>query len=183
MNRDLTQRNDESPQTLPLVGAVLREAIGVVVVTVILSFIGMTIIAKHVVAGLDVRFGWTVPLPLVLQMVAMGVAALGYALMTWALAVNAFFSKVVHIQEDRGQRVVTRGPCGFVRHPGYVGTIIFELATPIRLGSLWAFITGVLGASLTAVRTYLEDQTLQEELDDYEEYARHVPHRLLPGIW
>lgn len=82
MNRDLTQRNDESPQTLPLVGAVLREAIGVVVVTVILSFIGMTTIAKHAVTGLDVRFGWTVPLPLVLQMVAMGVAALGYALMT-----------------------------------------------------------------------------------------------------
>lgn len=96
---------------------------------------------------------------------------------------SAFFSKVVRIQEDRGQRVVTRGPYRFVRHPGYVGTIIFELATAIMLGSLWAFIPGVLGASLTAVRTYLEGQTLQEELDGYEEYARHVSHLLLPGIW
>jgi protein-S-isoprenylcysteine O-methyltransferase Ste14 len=135
------------------------------------------------VAGMDVRFGWTVPLPLALQLAAMGVAALGYALMTWALAVNAFFSKVVRIQEDRGQRVVTRGPYRLVRHPGYVGTIAFELATPIMLGSLWALIPGVLAASLTVVRTVLEDRTLQQELDGYQEYARHVPHRLLPGVW
>jgi protein-S-isoprenylcysteine O-methyltransferase Ste14 len=151
--------------------------------TVILSFIGLTTIVKHVVAGLDVRFGWTVPLPLPLQLVAIGIAAFGYALMTWALAVNAFFSKVVRIQEDRGQHVVTRGPYIFVRHPGYVGTILFELATPIMLGSLWALIPGLLGASLTVVRTALEDRTLHEELKGYEEYARHVPHRLLPGIW
>jgi protein-S-isoprenylcysteine O-methyltransferase Ste14 len=151
--------------------------------TVILSFIGLTTMAKHVLAGLDVRFGWTVPLPLALQLAAMGVAALGYALMTWALAVNAFFSKVVRIQEDRGQHVVTRGPYRLVRHPGYVGTIVFELATPIMLGSLWALIPGVLGASLTVVRTVLEDRTLQQELEGYEEYARHVPHRLLPGVW
>jgi protein-S-isoprenylcysteine O-methyltransferase Ste14 len=239
MGRDLTQQNDESRQTLRLIGAVLREAMGVVIValtlflpagrldwamgwalvglyalwvaatalvlipnnpelyleratrreggktwdTVILSIIGLTTIAKHVVAGLDVRFGWTVPLPLALQLAAMGVAALGYALMTWALAVNAFFSKVVRIQEDRGQRVVTRGPYRLVRHPGYVGTIAFELATPIMLGSLWALIPGVLGASLTVVRTVLEDRTLQQELDGYQEYARHVPHRLLPGVW
>lgn len=239
MGRDLTQQNDESRQTLRLIGAVLREAMGVVIVTltlflpagrldwamgwalvglyalwvaatalvlipnnpelyleratrreggktwdtVILSIIGLTTIAKHVVAGLDVRFGWTVPLPLALQLAAMGVAALGYALMTWALAVNAFFSKVVSIQEDRGQRVVTRGPYRLVRHPGYVGTIAFELATPIMLGSLWALIPGVLGASLTVVRTVLEDRTLQRELDGYQEYARHVPHRLLPGVW
>jgi protein-S-isoprenylcysteine O-methyltransferase Ste14 len=239
MGRDLTQQNDESRQTLRLIGAVLREAMGVVIValtlflpagrldwamgwalvglyalwvaatalvlipnnpelyleratrreggktwdTVILSIIGLTTMAKHVVAGLDVRFGWTVPLPLALQLAAMGVAALGYALMTWALAVNAFFSKVVRIQEDRGQRVVTRGPYRLVRHPGYVGTIAFELATPIMLGSLWALIPGVLGASLTVVRTVLEDRTLQQELDGYQEYARHVPHRLLPGVW
>jgi len=151
--------------------------------TAILSFIGLTTMTKHVVAGLDLRFGWTVPFPLALQLAAIGVAALGYALMTWALAVNAFFSKVVRIQEDRGHRVVTRGPYQFVRHPGYVGTIVFELATPLMLGSLWALIPGVLGASLTVVRTILEDRTLRHELEGYEEYARHVPHRLLPGVW
>lgn len=239
MSRDLTQQSERSRQALRLTRAVIKEAMGVVIVavtlfipagrldwgmgwalvgiyalwvaataivlipnnpelyleraarraggktwdTVILSFIGLSTLAKHVLAGLDVRFGWTFPLPLVLQLAAVGVAALGYSLMTWALAVNAFFSKVVRIQEDRGQRVVTRGPYRFVRHPGYVGTIVFELATPIMLGSLWALIPGILGASLTIVRTVLEDRTLQQELEGYEEYARHVPHRLLPGVW
>jgi len=33
------------------------------------------------------------------------------------------------------------------------------------------------------VRTSLEDQTLQTELDGYEEYTRRVRFRLLPGVW
>ncbi|MGD2144462.1 MAG: isoprenylcysteine carboxylmethyltransferase family protein [Anaerolineae bacterium] len=150
---------------------------------VLLSVIGVTTLAKYAVAGLDVRFGWTVPVPPELQIAALVVAALGYALTTWALAVNRFFSKVVRIQEDRDQHVVTRGPYRFVRHPGYVGTMVFELATPIMLGSLWALIPGALSVLLTVVRTHLEDRTLQRELEGYEKYAQQVPHRLLPGVW
>lgn len=157
--------------------------------TVILSIVGLTTIAKHILAGLDVRWGWTpqaLPagqMPLALQMAALVVAALGYALGTWAMAANAFFSKVVRIQADRGHAVATGGPYRYVRHPGYIGTIAFELATPIVLGSLWALIPGGLAALLFVVRTALEDRTLQEELDGYTEYAARVRYRLLPGIW
>ncbi|MFO7741372.1 MAG: isoprenylcysteine carboxylmethyltransferase family protein [Anaerolineae bacterium] len=143
----------------------------------------MSRIAKHVVAGLDLRFGWTMSMPLGLQIAAMAIAALGYAFMTWALAANPFFSKVVRIQEDRHQRVVTRGPYRVVRHPGHVGTIAFELATSIMLGSLWALMPAALAVLLTILRTHLEDRTLLEELEGYEQYAQRVPHRLLPGVW
>lgn len=34
MGRGLTQQNDESPRTLPLIGALLRETMGVVIVAV-----------------------------------------------------------------------------------------------------------------------------------------------------
>ncbi|MGD2165971.1 MAG: isoprenylcysteine carboxylmethyltransferase family protein [Anaerolineae bacterium] len=149
----------------------------------ILSLIGLAVLGKQVVAGLDVRFGWTMPVPLGLQIGAMLVAVGGNALMIWALAVNRFFSKVVRLQEDRGHRTVTRGPYRFVRHPGYVGTIAFDLATPIMLGSLWALIPGTVAASLTLVRTALEDRALQEELDGYRDYAQRVHFRLLPGLW
>lgn len=151
--------------------------------TAVLGAIGLATIAKHVVAGLDLRFGWTMLMPLALQIAAMGIAALGYAFMTWALAANPFFSKVVRIQADRQQRVVTRGPYRVVRHPGYAGTIAFELATPIMLGSLWALIPAALAVILTIVRTHLEDRALLEELDRYQEYAEQVPHRLMPGVW
>ncbi|MBC8446411.1 MAG: isoprenylcysteine carboxylmethyltransferase family protein [Chloroflexi bacterium] len=151
--------------------------------TMILSIIGLATLAKHITAGLDMRFGWTPPMPPALQIAALVIAALGYALGTWAMAVNAFFSLVVRIQEDRGQVVVTGGPYRFVRHPGYVGTLAFELVTPIMLGSLWALIPGVLAALLTVVRTALEDRTLQEELPGYAEYAQQTRYRLLPGLW
>ena len=51
------------------------------------------------------------------------------------------------------------------------------------LGSLWSLIRGVLGALLLILRTALEDRTLLEELDGYEEYAQQVRYRLLPGVW
>ncbi len=150
--------------------------------TVILSIIGVTTVAKYVIAGLDQRFGWTAPTPAV-QIAGLVVAALGYALLTWAMVSNAFFSQVVRIQADREHSVATGGPYRYVRHPGYTGSIAFELATPIMLGSLWALIPGVLAALLTVVRTALEDRTLEDELDGYRDYAEGVRHRLLPGIW
>ena len=36
---------------------------------------------------------------------------------------------------------------------------------------------------LFVVRAALEDQTLQDELPGYAEYAEKVRYRLLPGIW
>ena len=29
----------------------------------------------------------------------------------------------------------------------------------------------------------MDDRTLLEELDGYQDYAARVPYRLLPGIW
>ncbi len=155
--------------------------------TALLGVVGLVTLAKYILAGLDVRRGWTARawpgMPLALQIVALVVAALGYALGTWAMTANAFFSKVVRIQEDRQHAVATGGPYRCVRHPGYSGTIAFELATPFMLGSLWALIPGVLVVLLTIVRTALEDRTLQEELEGYPAYARRVRYRLLPGVW
>lgn len=148
----------------------------------ILSIIGLTTIAKHVVAGFDQRFAWT-EVPVGFQIAALIIAASGYALGVWSMVANAFFSTVVRIQEDRGHAVATGGPYRYVRHPGYSGVIAFELATPILLGSLWALIPGGLAALLTVVRTALEDRTLEKELDGYREYAARVRHRLIPGVW
>jgi protein-S-isoprenylcysteine O-methyltransferase Ste14 len=149
----------------------------------LLSAIGLATLAKYILAGLDVRYGWTAQMPLTIQVIALVVSALGYALGTWAMVTNAYFSMIVRIQEDRDHAVVSDGPYRYVRHPGYTGTTTFELATPIMLGSLWALLPGVLAAALTVVRTALEDRTLQEELDGYRDYAQRVRYRLLPSIW
>jgi protein-S-isoprenylcysteine O-methyltransferase Ste14 len=151
--------------------------------TVLLGLFGLSTLAKLVVAGLDERFGWTPPLPPTLQGAALVVVFLGYALTTWSMVANAFFSTVVRIQQERGHRVATGGPYRYVRHPGYVGTMLFELATPLMLGSLWALIPGGLVVPLLTIRTALEDRALQEKLSGYREYAGRVRSRLIPGVW
>jgi len=96
------------------------------------------------VAGLDMRLGWTSRVPLAAQLVALVFVALGYGLSSWATISNKFFSDVIRIQKDRGHTVVSDGPYQYVRHPGYVGMVLFLLATPFLLNSLWTLIPGGL---------------------------------------
>ena len=151
--------------------------------TTLMSIVGVMMLIKLLLAGLDHRYGWTTGFPFSLQIIAMIVAALGYALVVWATGTNAFFSQIVRIQTERGHTVVTSGSYQFVRHPAYIGTILFELATPVMLGSWWALIPGGFSAMLYVVRTALEDKTLQAELEGYQEYAGRTRYRLLPGVW
>jgi protein-S-isoprenylcysteine O-methyltransferase Ste14 len=89
----------------------------------------------------------------------------------------------VRIQRERGHYVVNTGPYRWVRHPGYAGTLIWNLATPIWLESLWAILPAIVVCAVLVVRTHLEDATLREELDGYRDYASRVRYRLVPGVW
>jgi len=151
--------------------------------TALMGVVGVLALAGYVIAGLDVKFGWTTNMPAALQIIALVLAAAGYAVTVWATASNAFFSMTVRIQKERGHTVATGGPYRFVRHPSYVGQVVLFLAAPIALGSWWAGLTGVACALLIILRTALEDRTLLEELAGYKEYAAKVRYRLMPGVW
>jgi protein-S-isoprenylcysteine O-methyltransferase Ste14 len=144
---------------------------------------GLLLLGAQVLAALDLRFGWPPEIPLAIQIVALVIYLLGWGLHLWAMAANRFFSKIIRIQRDRGHTVVTGGPYRYVRHTGYTGAILSQLATAPALGSLWALIPGALAALVLVVRTALEDRTLQEELEGYKDYAQRVRYRLLPGVW
>ncbi len=149
----------------------------------IMGILGITQLARYLVAGFDQRFGWTGGLPLAAQIAALAVCVLGYALVVWATASNAFFSQIVRIQTERGHGVATGGPYRFLRHPAYLGSILYELAVPILLASWWAMIASGLSIILLLLRTILEDRTLLAELPGYANYASQVRQRMLPGIW
>jgi len=147
-------------------------------------------LAMLVVAGLDQRFGWSgkpfgLPygFPLNLHIIGLVMYAIGTALIFWSMASNKYFSRYVRIQKERDHAVVSTGPYQHIRHSGYSALIISTLGTPLLLGSYWAIIPALLTAGGFIVRTSLEDQTLQAELDGYEEYTRRVRFRLLPGVW
>ena len=140
-------------------------------------------ISMCIVAGLDFRFGWLPPIPVALQMTGIVLAVLGSVLTAWAMASNKFFYGVLRIAQDKGHTVCASGPYRTVRHPGYLGAILFDLATPLILGSAWAFIPAALTVCAILVRTAREDKALQSGLGGYKEYAQQVRHRLLPAVW
>jgi protein-S-isoprenylcysteine O-methyltransferase Ste14 len=150
---------------------------------VLSAIMTVLLLAMLVVAGLDVRNGWSPLLPTGVQIAALALMALGHLLIVWATRVNKFFARFVRIQKERGHTVVTDGPYQIVRHPGYVGTLISFLATPVALGALWTFVASGLLALGVVIRTALEDRALIQELPGYAEYATRVRYRLLPGIW
>jgi protein-S-isoprenylcysteine O-methyltransferase Ste14 len=135
------------------------------------------------VAGLDARFGWSAGFSLPIELVALAVLVGGYALASYALIENAYFSGMVRLQTDRGQHVISSGPYRWVRHPGYAGALLAYLATPFLLDSAWTLLPALFLTVVLIVRTRLEDQTLQAELPGYGDYARRVRYRLLPGMW
>jgi len=137
-----------------------------------------------IVSVLDAgRFNWGPQVPLGVVILGILLYSIGQMIVLWAKRTNKFFSSVVRIQSDRGQKVCKDGPYRFVRHPGYVGGILFSIATPIVLGSFLGLAPLPMIIILVFIRTYLEDKTLQKELPGYLDYMKEVRYRLLPGIW
>ncbi len=137
----------------------------------------------YLFSGLDYRFHWTQELSILFNISGLILVFLGAMLFTRAMISNKFFSTMVRLQTDRNHRVATSGPYKFVRHPGYVGYIIMSFATPLALGSLWTLSFSVIITILFIIRTYLEDKTLQKELNGYVEYSESVKYRLIPFVW
>ncbi|MFZ5918055.1 MAG: methyltransferase family protein [Chloroflexota bacterium] len=140
-------------------------------------------LAILIVAGLDVRLHWPGHFSPALHVGALTGAALGSLLTVWAMASNRFFYGVLRIETERGHTVATTGPYRLVRHPGYVGAIVFDLVTPLALGSLWALVPAALTVCAIGARTAMEDRTLRQGLQGYAGYARQTRYRLLPGVW
>lgn len=144
--------------------------------------------AVVIVASLDAgRFGWTphfsIPFNVAFYIISYLIYIISLLLYTWGMWTNTFFSSVVRLQSDRGQKVVQQGPYRIVRHPGYVAGILMAISISLVLGSLWGLIPAGVVFVLLVIRTYLEDTTLQRELPGYSDYARNVRYRLIPGIW
>ena len=140
-------------------------------------------LALYIVSGLDIRFELSIELASWIHITGLVIFVLGNAFVSWAMISNIYFSTAVRIQYDRGHTVSIDGPYRFMRHPGYMGMIIYLLASPIILGSIWALIPASLVVILFIIRTAFEDNTLKNKLDGYKEYAEKVKYRLIPGIW
>ncbi len=97
-----------------------------------------------VVAGLDELYGWSPAFSLPVKILSLVFILVGYAISSYALIENRFFSGMARIQTERGHRVVSMGPYAWICHPGYSGALLLYLFTPLFLDLSWAFIPVIL---------------------------------------
>lgn len=133
--------------------------------------------------GLDaVRYQWSsVPPPVM----AAGFAGIIFSLLLifTVMRENAYLSRIVEVQKQRGHKVITTGPYRYIRHPMYISVIVMFYTIPLALGSLWTLIPASALTLLIIIRTCFEDKTLHEELEGYRSYSEKVKCRLFPWIW
>ena len=146
----------------------------------VIALSGLMFPVGFVLSALDFRFGWsTVPLWLVIT--ASVLFFIGYLAYAEVMRENAYLSRTIEVQE--GQKVISTGLYGVVRHPMYLATLFMFLPLPLILGSFWGLIPFAFYPVLTVIRILNEEKVLTEGLCGYREYKTRVKYRLIPFVW
>ena len=147
---------------------------GVVALSALMFLVGF------VLSALDFRFGWS-SVPMWATVTAAVVFLVGYGLYAEVMRENAYLSRTVEVQE--GQKVVSTGLYGVVRHPMYLATLLMFLPMPLILQSFWGLIPFAIYPVAIVIRIINEEKVLIEGLEGYAEYKKKVKYRLIPFIW
>ena len=146
----------------------------------VVALAGLMFPIGFVLSALDFRFGWS-DVPMWLTLASSGVFLVGYGLYAEVLRENAYLSRTIEVQE--GQKLVSSGLYGIVRHPMYLATLLMFLPMPLILSSLWGLIPFALYPFMIVVRIINEEKVLLEGLEGYTEYKTKVKYRLIPFVW
>jgi protein-S-isoprenylcysteine O-methyltransferase Ste14 len=140
----------------------------------------LAVVAVLVISAFDHRFGWsTVPTPVIV--VGDVLVVVGLTIAQMVVIQNNYAGATITV--EAGQKLVSTGLYGLVRHPMYFGTLIMMLGTPLALDSYWGLLAIAPALPVLAVRIDDEEKMLREELDGYDEYMAKVHYRLVPGLW
>ena len=98
-----------------------------------------------------------------------------------ARALGANWSIVARTRSDH--QLVRNGPYAVVRHPIYLGLLLFLLSLAVALGHFAQLIVAIpVFLAGTAIRTRIEDRLLETKFgDEFRDYARTTP-ALIPKI-
>jgi len=132
------------------------------------------------VPSIDHHFQWSI-VPAYLSFVADAFVVFGLLVIFLVFKANTYTSVLVEVNE--GQKVVSTGPYGVVRHPMYSGALIMLLFIPLALGSFWGLLAFPPILVSIAIRLNEEEKFLAQQLAGYSEYRQKVKYRLIPYVW
>lgn len=107
-----------------------------------------------------------------------GLALRGYSMR----ALGSSYTRTLRIEANH-QAVVQTGPYRWIRHPGYLGSLLTWTGFALTSRNLptVVLVSGLLGAAYRR-RITAEEQMLRRELRGYEHYAQRTS-RLIPFVW
>ena len=136
--------------------------------------------ALLVFSAFDHRFGWS-PVPAAVSLAGDALVAIGLGIAIFTVIENRYAAATVTVEE--GQKVVSAGLYGLVRHPMYMGATIMMAGIPLALDSWWGLAVLIPCLFGVAFRIRDEEKMLTNELSGYREYTQKVHHRLVPYVW
>lgn len=137
-------------------------------------------LAAFIIPGFDYRFHWS-EMPLSVTLLADLLVLLGYLFVGLVFRTNSYASRVVEV--EKGQKLIATGPYALVRHPMYLGVLVFYIFSPLALGSYWAVIPALFMIPMLVTRINGEEKELIQNLEGYKQYITKTKFRLVPGIW
>ena len=91
------------------------------------------------------------------------------------------FSEAVRILPEH--KLITSGPYHLIRHPVYLGAILFGLSIPMISNSLYGFVIMLIPIPILLRRIGIEEKVLVSKFgQEYLEYARKTK-KLIPYIY
>ena len=119
-----------------------------------------------------------------IKSIGLGFYIIGMLLFMASMNANEFAETTVNIQEERGQRVIETGIYSMVRHPMYTGFIFFITGVNIWLGTYLSLLLSLIFLAIALKsRISIEEKTLLNDLEGYEDYCKKVKARLIPYLF
>lgn len=174
---DLLKNDPEALKRRMKVGpaAEQRPAQRIIMVLIIIVFC-----LSPIVSSLDHRNGWS-DVPVWIIVLGNVLVALSYFVFYIVLRQNRFAAATIEIAE--GQKVISTGLYGIVRHPMYAGALLLSVGIPLALGSYWGLCVIPIAFPALRWRIVDEEKFLMTELEGYKEYCDKVKFRLIPGLY
>lgn len=121
------------------------------------------------------------PAPTWLRWGALGLMALSLPFLYWLFrSLGNNITKTVSIRDEH--QLVTSGPYRWIRHPLYTFGFVFFISFSVMAASWFMLLVMLIGFSIIAVRTPIEEAKQIEEFgDEYREYMRRTA-RYLPQL-
>jgi protein-S-isoprenylcysteine O-methyltransferase len=144
----------------------------------------LVIVASLVVSIVEVRLLGDTRFTLPAEVEPFGVVLLfvGIGLdIAGRLSLRKFYSETVRIRPDH--KLITHGVYRFIRHPIYLGVLLYAFSLPLILQNLLGFLITMALTPMLIIRIRLEEKVLADRFgQEYAEYARKTK-RLIPYVY